>query len=512
VRLIVCKTVKKAQPLDIRAARQRFAALIVAIVAITASFLVAPRAVAAAGSLSVPATADLFAAGQSTVPAFAGGGGTLPPSLAVTPGEVLTISASGTIDCGSNAPSGPDGSTGGGTVDIQSYGGISGFGALGGIACGLSLSGVFTGSSAPVPPPPARLDFVDGSGEGFTSISPLIDQGFFVGDGLTGTGTGSSQTFVVPAGATTLWLGFIDGQTYTSAPGYYDDNSGSVSVQVNSTGATTTVISDSYASVEYIQSFSLSGCITDLIQHRLVGPAKATALCSALRLSANSAPPTQLNAQTIGPFEASKEYRGFMMVPSFAVTCSAAGEVLSTTLAGDSPFYASLGFTKAPDKIYSSGESYNPQDPSFDTGVLAFVTDPDGAVTISYRWASRIATLERDAQYRISGYDAPFVWLTFDEKIGCSGQQEARFDYTNFPATDLYINGAEVSHSGETNSFANFMAQGGRVLHPPGYGNLAFPCNIRQFDNGNSQPVYSYSACQDNQLPAGAGTGGGGSL
>ena len=190
------KTAKMGQLLSVCATRPRNAALIVATLTIATLFLVAPKAHAASGSLGVPATADIFAAGQSAVPDLPGGGGTLPPSLPVAPGETLTISASGSVDCGANAPSGPDGSTGGGTVDIQSYGGISGFSTFGGIACGLSLSGVFTGSSAPAPPPPARLDFVDGAGEGFTSISPLIDQGFFIGDGLTGTGTGSPQTFI----------------------------------------------------------------------------------------------------------------------------------------------------------------------------------------------------------------------------------------------------------------------------------------------------------------------------
>jgi len=59
-----------------------------------------------------------------------------------------------------------------------------------------------------------------------------LDQAFFVGDGLMGTGTGFQQTFIVPPGATTLWLGFIDGQTYSSDPGYYGDNTGTLSVQV----------------------------------------------------------------------------------------------------------------------------------------------------------------------------------------------------------------------------------------------------------------------------------------
>jgi hypothetical protein len=278
--------------------------------------------------------------------------------------------------------------------------------------------------------------------------------------------------------------------------------------------AVTTVVSDSYTSVEYIEAFSYSGCTSDLIQH---GIGVAPVLCGALRASANSAPPARLDSTNTANFEASKEYRGYMMVPPYQLICNAAGnEVLSVQPVSGTSFATSLGYTK--DSIprvgtaYKSGESFNPQDSSFDTGTPTVVTDSDGAVTISYRWASRIATQERDGQYYLSGYDAPFVWLTFDEKISCDGQQAARFNFTNFPATDLYINGVEVSHNKETNNFAKFIKQGGKTLHAPGRGNLAFPCRVRQFDNGNSQPVYSYDACSDNQLPAGAGTGGGGSL
>jgi hypothetical protein len=188
--------------------------------------------------------------------------------------------------------------------------------------------------------------------------------------------------------------------------------------------------------------------------------------------------------------------------------------VLSVSLHDDSPFYASLGYTKVPiaGVTYQPGESFNPQDPTFDTGTPTILRDPDGAVIISYRWASRLATFERRVQYDISGYDAPFIWLTFDEKIGCDGRQAARFHFTDFPSTDLYINGLRVSHDKQTNNIAKFIKQGGTTLHPPGYGNLAFPCHIKQFDNGNPTPVYSYTACQDNQLPPGAGTGGGGNL
>lgn len=55
------------------------------------------------------------------------------------------------------------------------------------------------------------------SGTSFNSISPGLNQIFFIGDGLTGTGTGEVQTFYVPTGATRLFLGVIDDG------GYYDN-------------------------------------------------------------------------------------------------------------------------------------------------------------------------------------------------------------------------------------------------------------------------------------------------
>ncbi|MEV0567560.1 hypothetical protein [Dactylosporangium sp. NPDC050588] len=99
------------------------------------------------------------------------------------------------------ATAGPDGWSGGGTVQIQSLDGIVGADIPGGPACGLTLNGVFTGGTVPPVPAPARLDFAAASGVGFTSIRPVVGQVFFVGDGLTGTGGGERQQFIVPTGA-----------------------------------------------------------------------------------------------------------------------------------------------------------------------------------------------------------------------------------------------------------------------------------------------------------------------
>jgi hypothetical protein len=59
---------------------------------------------------------------------------------------------------------------------------------------------------------PAALNFTGtgGIGTDFTTLSPDLDQLFFIGDGLTGTGTGSVQQFNAPAGAATLYLAVAD--------------------------------------------------------------------------------------------------------------------------------------------------------------------------------------------------------------------------------------------------------------------------------------------------------------
>ncbi len=65
------------------------------------------------------------------------------------------------------------------------------------------------------------------------SYSPLLGQTFFIGDGLTGTGTGALQNFIVPTGATQLFLGFADSMTgFNGTAGAFADNGGSLNVNL----------------------------------------------------------------------------------------------------------------------------------------------------------------------------------------------------------------------------------------------------------------------------------------
>ena len=75
-----------------------------------------------------------------------------------------------------------------------------------------SLLGVFVSSSLS-PTAPAPLDF--STIVGFTSLSPLLQQVFFIG-------TGAGETFYAPTGATQLYLGTMDGYQWSNNVGAYD--------------------------------------------------------------------------------------------------------------------------------------------------------------------------------------------------------------------------------------------------------------------------------------------------
>lgn len=72
-----------------------------------------------------------------------------------------------------------------------------------------SLIGVFLGPGQPDAfPAPAALNFSTAASRDFTYLNPELRQIFFIGDGQ---GTADGQFFAVPAGATRLFLGTMDG-------------------------------------------------------------------------------------------------------------------------------------------------------------------------------------------------------------------------------------------------------------------------------------------------------------
>ena len=184
-----------------------------------------------AAQLTISGDSNIFGAGKISAPAPGGGtGGQLPPmfNFAAAAGQVLTFSnISGSVNyaassTGSTNASGDGGAYSPGT-NILSYGGISGIrkdNAFG------FLVGVFINDSAPTGSEPSALDFTNNTS--FAELSPELNQTFFIGDGLTGSGLGNIQRFLVPEQATRLFLGFADGGNVQGAHGFYNDNSGRV--------------------------------------------------------------------------------------------------------------------------------------------------------------------------------------------------------------------------------------------------------------------------------------------
>ena len=182
-----------------------------------------------ATTLSVDAVDNIYGAGHSTPPnPGTGSAGELPPGVtfAAEPGQVLTFSSVTGMSTLTTAfgefP--PDGNPSY-PMDMSSFGGISGI-----VSDASSyLVGVFLGSTEPTDPAPSILNFTSlGLGTAFPTLSPVIGQMFFIGDGLTGNGTGSEQQFEVPADATRLYLGFPDGYGYMGLPGAFQDNDGTL--------------------------------------------------------------------------------------------------------------------------------------------------------------------------------------------------------------------------------------------------------------------------------------------
>lgn len=143
------------------------------------------------------------------------------PTLALTGFDLtqpFTFSAIGGFNFGGGVPTvSADGSPGNvamnaGTLGISGPSGIRWNG----------LVGVFLDDSVPGGTAPAPLN----SGTAFTTLSPGLRQIFWIGDGLTGTGTGDVQQFFAPPGATRLFLGASDGS------GWFN-NSGVSQVTIN---------------------------------------------------------------------------------------------------------------------------------------------------------------------------------------------------------------------------------------------------------------------------------------
>jgi hypothetical protein len=153
-----------------------------------------------------------YAPGQS--PALVG--------ITITPGTSYIFSASGLVDHGLTPPvlTGPDG-------DLADLIQTHWTGAENGIANMNapynSLLGVFLGPDQPnLSGAPDILDFTSSASRNYLTLSPLLKQTFFIGDGLTDSAI--RQSVIAPPGATRLYLGTMDIYEWSNNTGSFNVN------------------------------------------------------------------------------------------------------------------------------------------------------------------------------------------------------------------------------------------------------------------------------------------------
>lgn len=154
-------------------------------------------------SIKVPAVAQLWLAGQSPGAEYQSNDSAplnspVKVDIPLVSGQGLKVIAKGLVGLyGAQPTLGPSGSQGSGYF-------AEAFGLAGLIAPPGSLVGVFLSDLVNSDAKPPRLDF-SGGAKDLEVVSPLLQQPFFIGSGITTDGV--TKKFVVPKGATRLFLG-----------------------------------------------------------------------------------------------------------------------------------------------------------------------------------------------------------------------------------------------------------------------------------------------------------------
>ena len=148
-------------------------------------------------------------------------------SLGMTPGTILSlegISGTATFDgTGSNSADGAANLAANGTypattVPTNNANGMSNVRAPIGAVMAVFLSDAAPNSTSA----PSNLDFGTAASRDYVSVSPLLKQVFFVGDGKRTSG--EAQSIVIPAGATRVFVGMMDAWQWNDNVGNFQTN------------------------------------------------------------------------------------------------------------------------------------------------------------------------------------------------------------------------------------------------------------------------------------------------
>lgn len=182
-------------------------------------------------SVNVPGSSNPYLAGMPDG-STASNGDTAPdqspvqvPSIVFSNTLSLTFTATGMVSFSNPlfSESAPDGLDGFASFPSHATGSENGISDI--TTRFNSLLGVFLDDGNPsLSPAPASLNFHStgnvAGGPDYLTLAPLLKQVFFIGDGLTSTGT--IQEIVPPPGASRMFLGTMDGQQWSNNSGSFD--------------------------------------------------------------------------------------------------------------------------------------------------------------------------------------------------------------------------------------------------------------------------------------------------
>jgi hypothetical protein len=344
--------------------------------------------------------------------------------------------------------------------------------------------------------PRARLSSVSMSGNA-NSMEVSIPAGksprCFTGS-LSATGDLKFHALYHACGAGYYWDANTHRKTPTTFVGTGTDSAGGYfgTVDVSFAVARDSFLTPDVSVVQYISDIKTQPCAAEL-QHTLhFGHNRAVTVCLTLGSTQNPPPPPRLNsASAYLNFIVSKEYRGFIHLPQMAVSCSK-GKVATvddipipataTAVPLNLPdFLWSPGWTPTPvtrtpyepAEIFTSDASGTGFDTVFDDrSASPQVSVHGGMVVVSFMGASRLATTARAAAYSLTGYEAPFIWSIVQMRFDCAGHESVWVANSEFPTTNLYINGTLHSWYTQT-ALGGFIKSGEKVIQPPEKGFLA---------------------------------------
>lgn len=245
----------------------------------------------------------------------------------------------------------------------------------------------------------------------------------------------------------------------------------------------TTTVTSTYRTpdikvVQYLAPIDVASCNTELIAASIGTPDSAAIICTNMNATANPlSPPDSFTDSSWEEFKTSKEYRGYIHIPSFEFQVEN-GKIANFTQPTSEFNY---GYTRLPlpsGLVFDEAEPYTAE--NFNN-LNSTLNDTADTLIVTQQLAQRIATAIRIPGISMTGYDAAFIFLRLNQTIKADTSPiTIDIERSIFPSVSVYLNNQLQAQQLQTN-LAEFIISGGLAPQsspgnftplPPGVGNF----------------------------------------